>query len=175
MVSSDNNVAVSRHSRIEMVLAQQYCYMQILKLIKQHSGTVNSINNLQANAHKGLNMVFITVSGCFPSSVTATCLQCWKYSLSFKLSPRDQNELSGEGLQPFPTRFSQQQMTLSYWLHRRCWLHYKPAQTFCPRTVFFYRYHVEVTTSLKRITEIVVFSQIFFVISDKHSRLGDGS
>lgn len=51
MVSSDNNVAVSRHSRIKMVLAQQYCYMQILKLMKQHSGTVNSINNLQANAH----------------------------------------------------------------------------------------------------------------------------
>lgn len=50
MVSSENDVAVSRHSRIEMVLAQQYCYMQTLKLMKQHSGTVNSINNSQENA-----------------------------------------------------------------------------------------------------------------------------
>lgn len=50
MISSDNNVAVSRQSRTEMILAQQYCYMQKLKLMKQHSGTVNSINNLQANA-----------------------------------------------------------------------------------------------------------------------------
>lgn len=47
MVSSDNNVAVSRHSRIE--IAPQYCYTQTLKLMKQHSGTVNSINNLQEN------------------------------------------------------------------------------------------------------------------------------
>lgn len=47
-VSPGNKVAVSRHNRIEMILAQQHCYMQKLKLMKQHSEILNS-TNLQAN------------------------------------------------------------------------------------------------------------------------------
>lgn len=95
MVNSDNNVAVSRHSRIEMVLAQQYCYIQKLKLMKQQSGTVNSIKTLQANAcSKRLKYGLYYSFRLFP--FICFSLQCRKYSHSFKFSPRNQNEPGGE-------------------------------------------------------------------------------
>lgn len=50
MESLDKYIAGSRHKRTKTILSKQYYYMQKLKLLKQYSEAVNSINSCRKNA-----------------------------------------------------------------------------------------------------------------------------